>query len=155
MKKPKPTREMLKEFIELPSVAFVGVSADPKRFGSSAFGELKQRGWKVIPVNPKYESVQGETCYRDLKSIPEKVDGVISVVTKANTLSIVEETHALGIKHIWVQQMSETPEAIAFSTEKEMKAIYGECILMYYPPVKSFHGFHRWMKKIFTFNKMP
>ncbi len=155
MKSPKTPVSLIKEFIELPTVALAGVSTDPKKFGFTAYRDLKERGWKIIPVNPKYESISGEPCYPSLSSIPFPVDGIISMVTKANTIGILREAHALGVSYAWIQQKSETPEAVEFCREKEMKAIFGKCILMYYPPVKSIHGFHRWLMKIFSGNKMP
>ena len=106
MKTPKSNSILIKEFIELSSVALVGVSANPKRFGATAFKELKERGWNIIPVNPKYQTIQGETCYPDLTSIPFKVGGVISMVPKTNTLSVAQASNSLGIPYLWIQQMS-------------------------------------------------
>ncbi|MHC1706180.1 MAG: CoA-binding protein [Bacteroidales bacterium] len=155
MKHPKATPEQIQAFIGLQTVALIGVSQDPKRFGASSYTELRKRGWKLIPVNPKYDSVQGETCYPDLKSLPVRVDGIISMVSKANTVNVLNEAYELGVSKIWVQQMSETPEAIAFAQDHGMDVIFGKCILMYYPPVTSIHGFHRWLVKLFSGNKIP
>ena len=155
MKAPKPSFQQIKEFIELPTIAMVGVSADPKRFGYTAYKELQAKGWNIIPVNPKYETFEGKKCYPDLKSIPDEIPGVLSMVTKANTVEILQQAQELGIKKIWVQQMSETPEAVNFATENGMNVVFRKCILMFYPPVKSVHSFHRWMVKLFTTDKMP
>lgn len=149
MKRPKASAGLIREFIGLPCVALVGVSSNPKKFGATAYQELKKRGWNVIPVNPALENVGGDPCYPDIKSIPHPVKGVISMVTKSQTLSIAKQTNELTIEYLWVQQMSDTPEVVNYCLEKEMKVIFGQCILMYYPPVSSIHAFHRWFNQLF------
>ena len=37
----------------------VGVSRNPKKFGYTAFKELKEKGMKIIPVNPEADEIMG------------------------------------------------------------------------------------------------
>ncbi|MCX6270243.1 MAG: CoA-binding protein, partial [Bacteroidetes bacterium] len=104
----RASKSLIDEFVSLPAVALVGVSSDPKKFGANAFRELIKKGWKVYPVNPKLTSVEGQTCFPDLNSIPEPFAGVISIVGKEKTLRVMEDANQKGIKHVWIQQKSET-----------------------------------------------
>ena len=54
----------------------------------------------------------------------------------------------LGVKNIWMQQGSESENAIEFCNKNEINVIHGECILMFAEPVKSIHSFHRWVNKL-------
>lgn len=150
MKPPKPTRTEIEAFIALPAVALVGVSSNPKKFGATAFHELLKRNWRVIPVNPNMSSVDGIPCYSDLSKLPEKVGGVVSMVPAKATLGVAKQCLELGIQKLWIQWKSDSAEALTFCMENGIQVIYGQCILMHYPPVTSFHGFHRWMNSWLT-----
>jgi len=55
-------------------IAVVGLSADWYRPSYFAAKYMQEHGYRVIPVNPKYDSVLGEKCYRSLREVPERVD---------------------------------------------------------------------------------
>ena len=60
------------------SIAVVGLSAKWHRPSYFAAQYMQDRGYRVIPVNPAYESVLGQRCYPSLSDIPEPVDMVDS-----------------------------------------------------------------------------
>ena len=45
-------------------IAVVGLSADWYRPSYFAAKYMQEHGYRIIPVNPKYPSILGETCYR-------------------------------------------------------------------------------------------
>ena len=53
-----------------------------------------------------------------------------------------------GIKHIWLQQMADSKEALDELKGSDINYITGECILMHYKP-HSFHKFHRAINRFF------
>ena len=56
-------------------IAVTGVSRTSKGHGSNTvYQRLRSRGDDVFAVNPNAEEVEGDTCYHDLKSIPDGVD---------------------------------------------------------------------------------
>jgi hypothetical protein len=55
----------------------VGVSCDSKKFGHSAYRELKAKGYHLIPVNPKADSIENDLCYPNLGARPERVGGAL------------------------------------------------------------------------------
>src|ERR1044071_5182254 len=55
-------------------IAVVGLSADWYRPSYFAAKYMQEHGYRIIPVNPRYESVLGEKCYKSLRDIPERVD---------------------------------------------------------------------------------
>lgn len=140
--------QRIESFLDKRPIAFVGVPRDTKKFGYHVYKDMKNRGFELIPVNPNADSINGETCYKDLASIPENVEKVFVITPKSQTLNVLEQAHEKGIKHVWIQQTAETKEAIAFGTENEMNLIHGECIMMF--AVNSgIHKIHGFLKKLF------
>lgn len=84
-------------------VAMVGISANWYRPSYFAAKYLQEHGYRVIPVNPSYREVLGETCYPSLKAIPEKVD-VVDCFRKSEEIpAIAEDAIAIGAKVLWMQ----------------------------------------------------
>jgi uncharacterized protein len=142
------TLKQINQFLDNQPIAMVGVSRNPKKFGYTAFRELKEKGMKIIPVNPEADEIMGEKSYRNVTSLPEDVRGIIVMTKKDQTASIVKEAVAKGIKEIWIQQMADSKEAVSALKSSDINYITGECILMHYKP-HSIHKFHGTLKKIF------
>jgi uncharacterized protein len=142
------TLKQINQFLESQPIALVGVSRNPKKFGYAAYKELKDKGMKIIPVNPETDEIMGEKAYRNITSLPEDVRGIIVMTRKDKTASVVREAVARGIKEIWIQQMAGTKEAVNELRGADVNCITGECILMHYKP-DSIHRFHGNLKKFF------
>ncbi|HEX3029774.1 MAG TPA: CoA-binding protein [Clostridia bacterium] len=83
--------------------AVVGANDNPEKYGNMIYKKLKSRGYEVYPVNPGYESIEGEKCYSDLSTLPQKPDVIDMVVSPKRGSAIIEEAARLGIKNIWLQ----------------------------------------------------
>jgi len=140
--------KQISEFLDSQPIALVGVSRNPKKFGYSAFKELKKKGMNIIPVNPEADEIMGEKSYPNVKELPSDVKGIIILTKKDKTASVVRDAKEKGIKHIWIQQMADSKEALDELKGSGINYITGECILMYYKP-HSIHKFHRSFKKFF------
>lgn len=95
-------------------VAVVGLSADWYRPSYFAAKYLQEHGYRVIPVNPRYArgKVLGETCYANLRAVPDKVD-IVDVFRRSQDVPpIAEEAIAIGAKVLW-QQIGVKNEAAA------------------------------------------
>ena len=134
------------EFLAERTIALVGVS-QTRGFGNMAFRELRKKGYQVYPLSHSATAVEGEKCYRSLDDLPGPVGGVLTVVPPAPTEKVVADCARLGIKRVWMQQGSESPEAIRLCHENGISVVHNACILMYADPT-SYHRFHRWVWKI-------
>ena len=85
------------------TVAVVGLSANWYRPSYFAAKYLQEHGYRVIPVNPAYDSVLGEKCYKSLRDIPDKVDIVDCFRRSEEIPAIAEEAIAIGAKVLWMQ----------------------------------------------------
>jgi len=44
--------------------AVVGASDNPEKYGNLIYKKLKSRGYRVYPVNPNYETIDGDNATR-------------------------------------------------------------------------------------------
>jgi predicted CoA-binding protein len=142
------TLKQINDFIDSQPIALVGVSRNPKKFGYAAFKELKEKGMKIIPVNPNADEILGDKCYPNVKMLPPEVSSIIVFTKKNQTASVIRDAKEKGITQIWIQQMADTKEAIEELQGSGINYITGECILMHYKP-HSIHKFHGNIKKLF------
>ncbi|HOI50514.1 MAG TPA: CoA-binding protein [Prolixibacteraceae bacterium] len=139
----------IKSFLEPKKLAVAGASRNPKKFGGIVLAELKKKGFELYPVNPAAGEISGLKCYASVSDLPDGVDKLLIVTPGTQTAAVVEQAIRRGVGSIWIQQKSETPEALDLARQHRMKVISGRCILMFAEPVESIHGFHRWLSKVF------
>lgn len=149
----KAAKADVEDFLAQEKFAVVGVSRKKSKFGNAVFRELKKKGFRVYPVNAHADTIEGETCYPDLKSLPEPVGGAVIVVTPSQTEQVVKDAKEAGISRVWMQQGAQSEAAVAYCKENNISVVAKECILMFAEPVGSIHKFHRWLWNVF--GKLP
>jgi hypothetical protein len=133
------------DFVSQRKLAVVGISRKKMKFGNLAFRELKRKGYKLFPVHPHAEQLEGERCSASLAALPEPVEGVLVIVPPAQAAQVVREAAAAGIRRVWLQQGAGSPAAIRFCEENGISVVHGECILMFAQPAAWYHRAHRWV----------
>jgi len=123
-------QETINEFLRVKTYAVVGVSPNRDKYGYKVYRDLKEGGYTVYCVNPLYDDIEGEKCYPDLSSLPEKPDVVEFVCPPKVTESLVCEMDRLGITMAWMQPGAESPEAIAFCKERGIRVLHDVCIMV-------------------------
>jgi predicted CoA-binding protein len=85
------------------TIAVVGLSANWYRPSFFAAKYLQDHGYRIIPVNPNYTEILGETCYPDLASVPDQID-VVDIFQRSDKVPpLVEEAIRLHTKVVWMQ----------------------------------------------------
>lgn len=144
--------KQINEFIESQPIAVIGVSRNPKKFGYAAYKELRDKGMKIVPVNPTTDEIMGEKCYRNVAMLPPEIKGIIILTKKAQTASVVRDAKEKGIRQIWIQQMGDSTEAMKELEGSDINCITRECILMHYK-ANGIHKFHGAIRRLF--GRMP
>lgn len=142
------TQSVILDFLAQKKIAVVGVSRDAKKFANTAYRLLKARGYKIFPVNPFAENIEGDRCYSNVKALPEKADSALIMLPPEKVMDVLNDVAEAGIKYVWIQQHSESEQAILFCQNNGIKLIHGECIIMFSEPVGFAHRLHRWGKKM-------
>lgn len=110
------------------TIAVVGASPDAEKPSYGVFAYLKDCGYQVIPVNPRSQNVQGETCYPDLASVPLKVD-VVDIFRRAEEVpSIVDQAIAIGAKVVWMQKGISHKAAAARARQAGLLVVEDKCM---------------------------
>lgn len=111
------------------NIAVVGISNKLGRPSLTVANYLKGQGYRIIPVNPTIQDVNGEKCYPDLTSIPEKVDVVDIFRKPADVLPVVEEAVRIGAKAVWMQEGIVNEEAAKKAEEAGLQVVMDKCML--------------------------
>lgn len=110
--------------------AVIGATTNQAKFGNIIFKRLTSAGYKVYPVNPVYNEIEGVTCYGSLNALPEKPDCLNVVVAPEKALGFIDEAAALGIPYVWFQPGSYTQETLAYAQSKGLKVVADYCVLV-------------------------
>lgn len=111
-------------------IAMVGESNDHYYTSYQVAQYLKQMGYKVYPVNPTINEVDGDKSYPTLADVPEPID-IVDVFRNPDFLpEIISEAVAVKAKTIWTQLgvvgLDDTPEQNAQAAG--LKVVLDRCI---------------------------
>jgi predicted CoA-binding protein len=113
------------------TIAMVGISPKDNRPSYFAFKYLKERGYRMIPVNPGQvgKEILGEKVYAKLADIPDPVDMVDIFRGSKYAAGIVEEALAMQPRPrvIWMQLTVRNDEAAAEAEAAGMKVVMNRC----------------------------
>ena len=97
----------------MPSIAIIGASSDPGKYGNRAVRAYQAQGWTVYPVNPREPTVEGLRAYPTVSELPEPVDRASLYVPPAVGLALLDAIAARGAKELWVNPGAGSPELLA------------------------------------------
>jgi predicted CoA-binding protein len=76
------------------TVAVIGASNAPHKYGNKAVRAYLRQGWTVYPVNPNEETVEGLKVYPTLADVPGTVDRVAMYVPPSVGITLLEAIKA-------------------------------------------------------------
>lgn len=128
--------EATSEFLAKKRIAVTGVSRNPRGHGSNAvYQRLRARGYQVFAVNPNADTVEGDPCYPDLKSVPDGVEAVVIGTRPELAEATMRECAELGVRHVWMHRGpgpgSVSESAAAYGRAQDIDVIDGGCPLMF------------------------
>ncbi|WP_153114766.1 CoA-binding protein [Rhodocyclus tenuis] len=110
------------------TIAVVGLSADAHRPSHEVAKYMQQRGYRIVPVNPKYSEILGETCYPDLQSIPFPVDLVDVFRKPQDCVPIARDAAAIGARALWLQLGVINEEAQRIAEAAGLTVVADRCV---------------------------
>jgi len=133
-----------REFLKASTVAVFGVSPKRKTIAAEVERTLRAAGHQVYKVNPN----GGDGFYKDLNSLPEKVDAVYIAINKKSVSKMVDEAIAYGAKKVWLQYGAFDKNIIE-KCENAGLETYAGCLMMFIPDAGGIHSFHRFLYELF------
>ncbi len=119
-----------KEILEKSKViAVVGLSTDTSRKSHSVSKYLQNQGYKIIPVNPKYDEILGEKCYDSLKDIPDDIEvDMVDVFRRPEyTPAVAKAAVEIGAKYLWLQLGIKNEEAKNIAEDAGLGYVEDKC----------------------------
>ena len=118
------------------TIAVVGMSNKPWRASHNIGKYLAKNGYRVIPVNPSLDEVNGLKCYPTLEEaqsaarmeIGAGIDLVDVFRASEHVPRIVEDVIRLGIRYLWLQDEVVHEAAVARARAAGVKCIQNDCI---------------------------
>ncbi|HZQ82538.1 MAG TPA: CoA-binding protein [Gaiellaceae bacterium] len=110
------------------TIAIVGLSPNELRASHFVGYYLKRHGYRVIPVNPREESILGERSYASLAEIPEPVD-VVDIFRAPNAVpEIAREAVAAKAGALWLQYGVISPEGAEIAASGGLDVVMDRCM---------------------------
>lgn len=126
-----PFSSIVPEILGLRVFAVVGASQNPAKYGYMIYRTLKEAGYRVYPVNPTADKIDGDVAYPNLDTLPEVPECVVTVVPPSVTERVAREAGRLGVRYIWMQPGSESDAAVNAAHASGLRAVYGgPCIMV-------------------------
>lgn len=110
------------------TIAVVGLSAEWHRPSHFAAKYLQAHGYRIVPVNPRYDEILGERCYPRLEDIPAKVDMVDVFRRSADLPPIARSAVAIGASCLWQQLGVTSDEADRIAREAGLDSVMDRCV---------------------------
>jgi predicted CoA-binding protein len=122
------------------TIAVVGLSADWFRPSYFAASYMQGKGYRIVPVNPKYPEILGEKSYARLEDIPFPVDMVDVFRKPADLPPIAASAVAIGAKCLWQQLGVANAEADAIARAAGLDSVMDRCVKIEH--ARLFGGLH-------------
>jgi len=125
--------ERIKELLQsIRTIAVVGIKDQP---GEDAFRVphyMQDAGYRILPVNPKLDSVLGETCVANLSQVDEPVEIVNLFRASENIAAHVDEILALDPrpKAVWMQLGIHHGPSAQRLREAGIRVVQDRCIMV-------------------------
>lgn len=144
------TQQNINSFLDCKSMAIAGASRNPKSFSAEVAKHLSGRGYELWYINPAFgPEEKANNRVPSVAQLPAEVQHLLVLTPARQTEAVVKEALDKGMKHIWIQQQSDTPASIDMILAKGgVNLIHSHCIFMF-SQAKGVHRFHRGILKFF------
>ena len=122
------------------TIAVVGLSAEWHRPSNFAANYMQQHGYRIVPVNPRYETILGERCFARLEDIPFAVDMVDVFRKTEDVLPIAKSAVAIGARCLWQQIGVINEQAAALARADGLDTVMNRCVKIEH--ARLFGGLH-------------
>lgn len=149
-------KKIIESFINDKYIGLIGASRNPKKWGNIMQKELTKKDYKVAPVNPNTDVINGVNSFKTVNDLPSEVKNII-IALPANIINEnINNITNSNIKRIWVstriKEKSTLDNIIKSTNDKGFEIIHGYCPMMFLTP-SGVHNFHKTILKLF--GKLP
>jgi hypothetical protein len=99
--------------MEEKKIIIVGASNNRSRFSNRAVRAFRDRGWTVYPVHPRETEVEGIPCFPTVADVPGTAEWLSLYVLPPAGMLAIEAASTKGVRNVYVNPGTESPELIA------------------------------------------
>jgi predicted CoA-binding protein len=127
----EPAEQDIRRLLEtVRRIAVVGLSPKPHRDSHRVALYLQDRGYEVVPVYPREETILGARVYRRVQDIPGGVD-LVDVFRRSEELpGAVDDALAARAPALWFQLDCVHEEAAARAAAAGMTVVMDRCLMV-------------------------
>lgn len=111
------------------TVAIIGASNDPRKYGNKAVRAYLRQGYTVYPVNLNEERIESLPAFRSIRDVPARPDLISVYLPPALTLRILPEIAAKGCDELWLNPGTESEEVLLEAARLKLNVIQACSIL--------------------------
>ncbi len=119
-----------KEMLDKKTWAVVGATAKKDKYGYKVWKKLEQHGYDVYPINPNYEEIDGQKCYKSLKELPKKPDVINFIIPPAAILGMLPMAKEIGVEYLWCQPGAANEEVVLKAEKLGFYIAHNVCVLV-------------------------
>ena len=112
------------------SIALIGSSNDPRKYGNKILLDLTKKGYTVYPVNKKEKEIEGLKAYKNIEML-EEIPSIINFVRPPDEgLVVTRDLVEKGYDNFWYQPGAESDEISEFLKINKKNYIDDKCIMV-------------------------
>lgn len=85
------------------SLAIVGATDRPGKYGGIIYRDMKSKGFTVYGVNPYRDTVDGDECWPTVTDLPETPTIAVFVIPAKRGMGVIDDCEEAGIENLWIQ----------------------------------------------------
>ncbi len=98
---------------EKQTVAVIGASTDPGKYGNKAIRAYLRQGWDVYPISVKAEEIEGIRTYASVKDVPVHLNRATVYLPPKIGMQVIEEIAEARPDEVFINPGAESDELIA------------------------------------------
>ncbi len=111
------------------AAAIIGASNDPNKYGNKAVRAFLRQGYKVFPVNPVADTIEGLAVFKSIADVPVRPQIVSVYLPPPVTLKVLPDIAAKGCDELWLNPGTESDEVLAEAARLKLNVIQACSIL--------------------------
>ena len=112
------------------SIALVGASNNPKKYGNKILLDLLENGHIVYPINKNESQIEGLKSYKNVSDLPSLPSIINFVVPPNEGIEVTKDLVKKGYDNFWYQPGAESIEISNFLESNKKNFIDDKCIMV-------------------------
>lgn len=130
-------KKIVDRILQFKNIAVVGLSSDPAKESHRVAAFLKERGYRVVPINPTASEVLGQYCFASLRELPAAIAGNIETILvfrpSDETLDVLLQALQMldsydKLKAFWLQEGIKNAQTARFAKKAGLLFVQDTCM---------------------------